>query len=347
MNVNGFDIRRRLVPSMTIVGCLAVGSSALAAPPAHSVTGVLQAPLGAGATVTLSGDASAVTVADSAGGFSFSGLAKGTYVITPQLAGAVFTPLSSTVTMKSGDIGGVNFAAATGTLIFFDDFTEAALDPLVWTTMNRPGDPTNNEAECYQPANVSTSNGALAITAKVQPVTCGGSGFRYTSGMVQWTGFNFLYGAVEVRAKMTGGSGPWPSFWLLGSDCQSQNITFDQNGPCNWPNPGSEEIDIAEILGGVTSTVYETLHTNAGSPGCSPTTTDTSKNWHTYGLTWAPGSLTWTIDGAATCSITSNVPTSPMFLIMDAAVGGAGGGSIKDSTLPQTMQIDYVKITQQ
>ena len=52
-----------------------------------------------------------------------------------------------------------------------------------------------------------------------------------------------------------------------------------------------------------------------------------------------------TVDGGAqSCTISSNVPTTPMFLIMNVAVGGFGGGTVNNSTLPQTMYIDYVKV---
>jgi hypothetical protein len=34
-----------------------------------------------------------------------------------------------------------------------------------------------------------------------------------------------------------------------------------------------------------------------------------------------------------------------MFLIINTAMGGSGG-SISNSTLPQTMQVNYVKVTQ-
>ena len=51
-------------------------------------------------------------------------------------------------------------------------------------------------------------------------------------------------------------------------------------------------------------------------------------------------------NGAQTCTISSNVPSTPMFLIMNVAVGGFGGGTVNNSTLPQTMYVDYVKVTQ-
>jgi hypothetical protein len=50
------------------------------------------------------------------------------------------------------------------------------------------------------------------------------------------------------------------------------------------------------------------------------------------------------IDGVTTCVLTSPIPSTPMFMIIDTAVGGDGGGQIVNSTLPQTTQVDYVRV---
>ena len=34
-----------------------------------------------------------------------------------------------------------------------------------------------------------------------------------------------------------------------------------------------------------------------------------------------------------------------MVLIINTAVGGIGGGTVNNATLPQTMLVDYVKVT--
>jgi hypothetical protein len=65
----------------------------------------------AGATVTLSGTASAVTTADGSGNYSFANLVNGNYVITPSLALYTFSPTSRSETVAGADIPGVNFTA--------------------------------------------------------------------------------------------------------------------------------------------------------------------------------------------------------------------------------------------
>jgi hypothetical protein len=68
---------------------------------------------GAGATVNLGGAATATTTADSGGNYSFGGLLGGSYTVTPQTSGEIFSPGSQSVTLSSSNATGVNFTAQT------------------------------------------------------------------------------------------------------------------------------------------------------------------------------------------------------------------------------------------
>src|SRR3954452_15699391 len=224
---------------------------------------------------------------------------------------------------------------------FSEQFGGAALSPR-WSLLNRSGDASNSESQCYRPANVTQAGGSLVITTKVD-TSC--SGHRYTSGMVQWTSANFTFGTLEFRARFAGGKGAWPAVWLLGASCQKSNIyTADNVGTCHWPEVGSQEIDVTEILNSDHTHVHQGLITAGYTGGCNPTTTDVSTNWPVYTLVWALNSLTWKIDGKTTCTIRQHVPTTPMFVMINTAVGGSGG-SIDDSTLPAKTYIDYLHVT--
>ncbi len=277
---------------------------------------------------------------------------------TPSLYGYVFAWNTTSVpdgtyTLQSlaTDAAGNTAYSAPITVIVnnsaptFDDEFQGSTLSSAWTAVSGPGDQSNNEQECYSPQNVTVTGGLLEEEAQVGSVpkqTCG-----YISGAVQWTSLSFTYGTVSVRAKLSAGKGTWPAIWLLGTNCQRP--TWLQNN-CAWPAPGSNEIDIAEILQSNLTKVNEQIHTEnssgaSESPGCTAATSNASQNWHTYTLIWAPGSLTWEIDGVQTCKTTSYVPSTPMFMIIDTAVGGVGGGSVQNSTLPQTTEVDYVRVT--
>lgn len=67
-----------------------------------------------GAKVSYSGAASGSVTADANGLFTISGLANGTYSLTPSLTGFTFTPTSASKTINGADILNVNFTASNG-----------------------------------------------------------------------------------------------------------------------------------------------------------------------------------------------------------------------------------------
>src|SRR6185436_9980078 len=79
----------------------------------YSISGTISpAATANGATVTLSGASSATATADASGNYAFSGLANGTYTITPSKAGNTLTPASAPATISNGNVTGLNFAIA-------------------------------------------------------------------------------------------------------------------------------------------------------------------------------------------------------------------------------------------
>jgi Domain of unknown function (DUF4082)/Bacterial Ig domain len=73
----------------------------------YSISGTITG--GAGSTVTLSGTSSATTTANTSGSYTFNGVIAGTYTVTPSLVGAVFVPVSQSVTIGTASVTGVNF----------------------------------------------------------------------------------------------------------------------------------------------------------------------------------------------------------------------------------------------
>jgi hypothetical protein len=59
---------------------------------------------GSGATIALTGTSTASTTANTSGAYMFSGLANGSYTITPSLSGYTFSPASLTVTVSGANV---------------------------------------------------------------------------------------------------------------------------------------------------------------------------------------------------------------------------------------------------
>jgi hypothetical protein len=304
---------------------------------------------GSGATVTLSGAAGATTTANSSGVYSFTALGNGSYTVTPSNSGYSYTPANQAVTINGANVSGVNFtASASATVIFYDDFQKDTELSSSWFALDVYSN-VNSEEECYHPSQDAIVPGTgLVETAIVQSVSCNGHTLPYTSGaIVMAPPFTFLYGTVEFQAKVAGCKGCWPAIWMLGYLCQPSAATIYSANTCDWPNPGADEIDITELLDSDFSSVNQQIHTAGSNAGCRAATTDTSNNFHVYDLVWSAGSLVWKIDGAVTCTVTnSSVPSHPMYLIINLAMGGSGGGGVNNSTLPSSTYVNYVKVTQ-
>lgn len=100
--------------SVTVSGADATGINftAQAVAQTWSISGTISpAADGAGSTVTLSGDSSAVVTADAGGNYNFSGLANGSYTVMPTKSGYKFVPVSTPVTISGANVSGINFAA--------------------------------------------------------------------------------------------------------------------------------------------------------------------------------------------------------------------------------------------
>jgi hypothetical protein len=78
----------------------------------YTISGQITGDVSANVKLNLTGPTSTTMAADSSGNFKFAGLPNGTYTITPNWAGDVFTPASQAVTINNGNATNVNFTTA-------------------------------------------------------------------------------------------------------------------------------------------------------------------------------------------------------------------------------------------
>ena len=86
-------------------------------------------------------------------------------------------------------------------MVFDDEFNGPALDPAKWVALNRPGDASNAEQQCYDPSHVSQAQGLLTLRTDASPCP---DGKPYTSGAIQMRSFSFSCGTVEIRSREAG-----------------------------------------------------------------------------------------------------------------------------------------------
>ena len=177
---------------------------------------------------------------------------------------------------------------------------------------------------------------------------------HYTSWHIQQNTAPFLYGTVEVRAKPPGGTGIWPVVWMLGEKWQaSQPATANIPG-ANWPSDGWCEVDIAEFWQNARSQVNCTVHFNTpGGLHEQPLPFDATTRYMVYRLQWSLNSLIFSVDAEdgngfrtlRTVTGAGSVPNVAMYVVVNAAIGGNGGGTPDPSSFPQTFYVVWVRVT--
>jgi beta-glucanase (GH16 family) len=244
-------------------------------------------------------------------------------------------------------------------LVWSDEFEVAGLpDASKWsydTERNLAGW-YNNELQYYSAARLENSrvaNGSLVITARQEELSDLGladwGGQRYSSarlvtrGKAQW-----IYGFIEIRAKLPCGRGTWPALWTLSSPPQTA-----------WPEDG--EIDIMEHVGFDPGVVHGTVHTGAynhrrGNPRGNRMPVPTAcTEFHDYQLTWSANRVSVGVDDRIYFQYSNDGSgnaawpfDSPQYLILNVAVGGDWGGrmGVDDAVWPVQMEIDYVRVYQ-
>ena len=186
---------------------------------------------------------------------------------------------------------------------------------------------------------------------------------KYDSGSIATFGKReFLYGKIEMRAKLPKGAGAFPAFWTLGNDFTLDGLVASDQG-VGWPMCG--EIDIMELIGenpdmpGTSDrTVHGTIHNGLTEDGDKAQTNTYSlpegqtfnDEYHTFSIIWNPDTIQWYVDDNlySTVYITDlDYFHKPHYLLLNLAAGGAWPGFPNDQTqFPMDFEIDYISYSQ-
>ncbi len=242
------------------------------------------------------------------------------------------------------------------TMVFHDEFDYEGLpDSRYWGY--EVGNVRNGEDQYYTDArleNVNVYDGIAHFTVREDEAylrSIGENEKRFTSASIQSRNkVKFLYGRIDVRAKLSDVRGTWPAIWLMPND--------DHYG--FWPRSG--EIDIMEQVGFDPDVVHFTAHTskyNGGAPAnkhhysVRVPTNDTE--FHVYSLVWTPDKLQWLVDDKVRYTFKKNSPNwldwpfdRDFYIILNLAWGGGWGGQqgIDEAALPAHYEVDYVRVFQ-
>ena len=281
--------------------------------------------------------------------------------------------------------------AAEYSYVWEDDFNGQELDQDIWGY--ELGRVRGNEQQHYTDSkdNVFLRDGNLVLKVTdrkledqyLNPVGSAARKVKYDSGSVRTSGKKeFLYGRIEMKAKLPKGKGAFPAFWTLGADFNLDGDISSRQG-YGWPACG--EIDIMEMIGGTIRTdetneenqsnkvVYATPHFyyangDADKDGSySPYALgrsigmddDFNDEYHIFGINWSEDRIEWYLDGEIYSTIEYDQSDAriralqacfnkPQYIQMNLATGGNWAKNAGDHLADDNTEfvIDWVRYYQ-
>ena len=211
----------------------------------------------------------------------------------------------------------------------------------------------NNEIQHYtnRIENSYRLNSKLHIVAIKENFTDQGQTKTYTSARLN-SKFAFLYGTVEIRAKLPDSPGTWPAFWTLGKNINEPGAFWETQGygTISWPACG--EIDIMEHWGSNKNFVKSSVHSpssNGNTVNSNGKSINDVTEYHVYKMIWDEQKISFFVDDASDPHYVynpkeKNENTWPFYkkqyLLLNLAVLPTS------DFLQEEIVIDYVKVYQ-
>ena len=247
-------------------------------------------------------------------------------------------------------------------LVWNDEFNNTGKpDPRYWEYES--GFVRNQELQWYQPDNANCASGVLLIEGRRERVPnlnyrdasgnwkTNRQNAEYTSASINTRGLQeFMFGRLEIRAKVDTSAGSWPAIWTLGTHGR-------------WPLNG--EVDIMEFyrVKGNPS-ILANLAWGASEKGGPVWNTkifplndflskdpEWAKKFHVWRMDWSKDSISLYLDdvllntGIMLQTLNpdnSNPFLQPHYLLLNLAIG-ANGGDPAASAFPLKYEVDYVR----
>lgn len=273
------------------------------------------------------------------------------------------------------------------TLVWADEFEGSALDRTKWNPEVSCWGGGNQERQCYtdRAENIAVEDGTLVLRARKErfsgparppeiaetpnPVLTQ----EYTSGKVRTRGLHaWKYGRIEMRAKVPGGQGVWPAFWMMPNEDYYGNWAlsgeidifegFNIGAKCKECDTGRQNRTVSALhFGGLwPANLYIDQWTRF--PGEALPTQD----FHIYSVEWAQGLMRFLVNDRVHLTVTANQWSTaskrgegnpnapfdqPFYVMMNLAIGGAKIESTNEKgiaydAVPAQFEIDWVRVYQ-
>ena len=237
-------------------------------------------------------------------------------------------------------------------LVWNDEFNLSNIDQSKWNHEEWGPGMVNDELQAYTNRSINSYIEDNCLVIRALHENYGGA--SYTSARMNSAGKgDFLYGKIDIKAKLPSGDGTWPAMWMLPTD-------WVYGG---WPASG--EIDIMEHVGCDLNWVKGSVHTedcnwndgcpnqSAGGNGQDQFVPGVSDNFNIYSIEWSTSNIRFFVNNVHYWTFT-NIGTGPgmwpfdqdFHIILNLAIGGSWGGicEIDNSSFPQKMKVDFVRV---
>jgi len=213
-----------------------------------------------------------------------------------------------TVTDSSGTKTSASaLVSVSGSGSFSDNFSTGTLDPSKWLASNgfAPGSISGVNYGSFVPANVDLSKGMLCLKLQQQ---------QGSSGVLSMGG--------EIQSLTTYGYGTYD--WVMRTSSTSSTATGSGSvvsgqisAGFSFVNNSQTEIDF-EIEGQNPKTVWMTNWISTSQKQYSSVfLASPDASFHHYKFVWVPGRIDYYIDGTLVSTHTSNVPSTPSYIMVN------------------------------
>lgn len=235
-------------------------------------------------------------------------------------------------------------------LVFSDEFNGSEIDMSKWS-IRTWSDIALNGGRCFytdERENIRVENGNLVISGRRKGETDFTTGFLRTSDRL-----HYVYGMIEIRAKLTKEQGAWPAFWNTGL------------------NPLHQEIDVLELFSENNASISACVHKWWNEKDIFGN--NVQKNWHTgrsikreydlphgetyndayhtFGLEWTPEKMVFSVDGNAYFEYAidgegQSMHHIPVYIVLSMAVG-MDMLPLDDDPFKPDYMVDWIRLYQQ
>jgi virginiamycin B lyase len=229
-------------------------------------------------------------------------------------------------------------------MVFSEDFSSFDLSPNGYGTHNwYPGIYFGTAAPL--PASITVNNSILDLQWNRSSGQDNTSieGCAYNAGHCN----TYRYGYFEAKMKWDVATGAWPAFWMI----TEQGI---------WGESNVGELDIFEGQGNDPTHYYGTVNewngpndlvtSNVGSNRFPLPAGKDMSGWHTYGVLWVPGKVTWYFDNVAvgTAATPAIFDQQDFFLILGSQEGNTWqpGNLTGVSSQALNLNVEWVHVYQ-